>query len=391
MADSLLMGAALGTVASPSCLAWSTLDNHSSGAKDWTLGPFRRVSGANPCLIPNPSSAFMCPIRKEEVHWESKDVICAAAVVRDDKVCMLYRAEDRVGGLAGQAGQGWGTSRIGLAFSEDGLHFSRHPSPVLYPKNDFMKRYEWEGGCQDPRVVEGEDGRYYMTYTAFDGRSARLAVASSPDLIHWTKHGLAFDKAYGGKYRDLWTKSGAIVARRVGSQFVAARINGRYWMYYLGGQLQEGVHNPPIYVATSSNLIDWDPLRRADGDLRYAFGPRKGFFDSELTESGPFGLLTNKGILFIYNSAHRMSQTDPTNHKLAFVAGQALLDARDPSRLVDRTTHDFFHPELEWELRGHPGQYPNVVFLESLVFFQHRWLIYYGAADSQIGVAEFHP
>jgi len=56
-----------------------------------------------------------------------------------------------------------------------------------------------EGGCEDPRVVEDSAGTYYMTYTAFDGTLARLMVASSLDLLHWTKHGPAFGQAYNGK------------------------------------------------------------------------------------------------------------------------------------------------------------------------------------------------
>jgi beta-1,2-mannosidase len=379
--DVLAAGIASGVARPPLSLAKAAVPggNFSLESKDWTLGPFQRVEGANPCLTSFAGSTFECPVRKEKIHWEDKDVLCAAAVVRSGKVHMLYRAEDKLGGLAGKSktAQGWGTSRIGLAFSEDGQNFTRHPTPVLYPDDDFMKRYEWDGGCQDPRIVEDDDGVYYMTYTAFDGKLARLAVASSPDLIHWKKHGLAFDKAYGGKYRDSWSKSGAIVARREGARFVATRINGKYWMYF-------GDSN--TFVATSPNLIDWEPLQREDGELRYAFGPRKGSFDSEFTEPGPFGLLTEKGILLIYNSTHKVAGRDIGHENLVYCAGQILLDPKDPTRVLDRTSHDFFHPELEWEVKG---QTANVVFIESLVLFNQKWFIYYGAADSRIGVASY--
>lgn len=372
-------GAVLATVA-PLSLSASPMSDGSVDSKvtDWTLGPFRRAE-VTPCLMPDATTSFECPVRKAIVHWEEKDVICATAVVHDGKVCVLYRAEDRTGGVAGKTGRGWGTSRIGLAFSDDGVHFTRHPTPVLYPDNDFMKVYEWDGGCQDPRIVKGEDGRYYMTYTAWDGKVARLAIASSSDLIHWKKHGLVFDKAFGGKYRDWWTKSGAIVVRREGESFIATRIDGRYWMYY---------NDSNVYVATSHNLIDWEPLQNADGSPLYAFGPRKDSFDSRLTEPGPFGLVTDKGILLIYNGAYRTPDY-PTDHRhIVYAAGQALLSPKNPVEVLDRTTHDFFHPELPWELKGHNGQLPNVVFLESLVLFKGEWFIYYGAADSNVGVAK---
>jgi len=119
-----------------------------------------------------------------------------------------------------------------------------------------MMPYEWEGGCEDPRVVEREDGTYVLTYTAFDGVTARLAVATSSDLVHWTKHGLAFGKAAGGRFKDLWSKSGSIVsALSPSGRLVAARIDGTYWMYW---------GESDIFAATSDNLVDWTPVERED-------------------------------------------------------------------------------------------------------------------------------
>ena len=156
---------------------------------DWTMGPFLKVNEANPVLTPLENSVFVCPVRGSEVRWESKDVFNPAAVVKDDKIYLLYRAEDTVGRHAG-------TSRIGLAESTDGINFSRRPEPVLFPHEDAYIDYEWEGGCEDPRVVEDDQGTYYMTYTAYDGDVARLLIASSNDLIHWKKLGAVFRNAH---------------------------------------------------------------------------------------------------------------------------------------------------------------------------------------------------
>jgi hypothetical protein len=71
------------------------------------LGPFVR-SAANPILGPDRASTFECPVRGAAVRWQEKDVLDPAAVVRDGKVHLLFRAEDSLGRLAG-------TSRIGLA------------------------------------------------------------------------------------------------------------------------------------------------------------------------------------------------------------------------------------------------------------------------------------
>ena len=151
----------------------------------WTLLPFAKTDSVNPVLSPGPDLTFTCPVRNESVRWEEKDVFNPAALVRNDTVFLLYRAEDSIGKFAG-------TSRIGLAWSTDGLHFTKYPVPVLYPDNDSLKKYEWEGGCEDPRVVQDEIGQYFLTCTSYDGDKARLLIATSTDLYHWTKHGLAF-------------------------------------------------------------------------------------------------------------------------------------------------------------------------------------------------------
>jgi len=336
----------------------------------WMLGPFQREDAANPCLTPSPAALFRCPVRGEMVHWEEKDVFNPAAVVRDGKVYLLYRAEDAVGRHAG-------TSRIGLAESDDGLTFSRRPTPVLYPDNDAMYEYEWEGGCEDPRIVEDDAGVYYLTYTAYDGRTARLAVATSRDLVHWEKRGLAFGKVRDGRYNDMWSKSGAIVCRRDGERLVAVRIDGRYWMYWGEGD---------IYIATSDNLVDWEPLI-SNGEaqaLRYLLGPRRKRFDSALVEPGPPATLGDAGILFVYNSKNSRATGDPDLPEGTYAAGQVLCDPNDPTAVLRRSRDYFLKPEREYEITGQIG---NVCFLEGLVHFKRRWLLYYGTADSKIAVA----
>lgn len=346
----------------------------------WMLGPFEKNDGYNPVLLPQESSSFWCPIREDSIHWEQKDVFNPAAVVRDGMVYLLYRAEDTVGRYNG-------TSRIGLAKSDDGIHFDRRPAPVLFPEQDEFQAIEWEGGCEDPRVVEDESGRYLMTYTSYDGDKARLCVATSTDLLRWTKHGSAFAKAEGGKYANIWSKSGSIIVKPEGSRLVAQQIGGKYWMLF-------GESN--IYAATSDNLIDWTPipepdpakqefdsLRRHEA-FRVIFGPREGEFDSYLVESGPPAIMTDKGIVFIYNSRNDPEMGDTTYAPGAYSAGQVLLDATNPFRVLERSDSPFFVPDRPYEMSG---QVNNVSFLEGLVPFEGKWFLYYGTADSRIAVA----
>ena len=341
------------------------------GQNPWMVGPFVKVDSANPCLIPATTSRFSCPVRRTEVRWEAKDVFNPAAVVHDGRIYLLYRAQDNVG-------KPEGTSRIGLAWSDDGLRFTRSPSPVLYPENDFMKEYEWEGGCEDPRVVRTETGEYIMTYTAYDGRLARLAIATSRDLVHWKKRGLAFGNEGGSKYRNIWSKSGSIVSRWVSGTCQAVKINGRYWMYW---------GESDIFLATSEDLVHWSPLLNPRGGPLPALAPRPGSFDSRLVEPGPPAFLTTSGIILIYNSSNDRVSGDHRLPPGTYAAGQALFAPDNPSRLLRRSESCFFMPERPYE---RTGQVNNVCFLEGLVQFNGHWMLYYGTADSKIAVALCH-
>src|ERR1041385_5873202 len=92
-------------------------DADSHRDESWALLPFIKADEVNPILIPDSTAEFFCPVRKERVKWEEKDVFNPAAIVRHDTVFLLYRAEDKVGKYAG-------TSRIGIAWSTDGVHFT---------------------------------------------------------------------------------------------------------------------------------------------------------------------------------------------------------------------------------------------------------------------------
>ena len=334
----------------------------------WQWKPFIKIDSANPVMTPDPSTTFHCPIRGELVRWEEKDVFNPAAVVRDNMIQMIYRAEDIVGKHAG-------TSRLGLASSTDGLSFERLDKPVFYPDHDEMKIFEWEGGVEDPRIVESEEGLYIMTYTSYDGEIARLCLASSPDLLTWEKHGLVLGKLKNGKYRDLWSKSGSIVCKSQGDRLIASRINGKYWMYW---------GDTDIFLATSENLIDWQPLENEDGSIKIIFGPRKGYFDSDLVEPGPPAIITDDGIWMIYNSRNHADWGDKSLPEGTYAAGQILFDINDPRKVIARSEKYFFKPENDYEITGQVG---NVCFIEALVHFHQKWYLYYGTADSKIAVA----
>jgi predicted GH43/DUF377 family glycosyl hydrolase len=259
---------------------------------------------------------------------------------------MLYRAQDKQG-----------TSRLGYAESSDGIHFTRRAEPVLTPTED----YEKDGGVEDPRLVQFDD-TYYLTYTGYNKKDAQLCLAVSKDLIHWQRQGVILP-ANKGRWNVKWTKSGAIVPEK---------INGKYWMYFLGTSAD---NKDQTGLASSTDLIHWTEATDAP-----VIPVRPGQFDSRVAEPGPAPIVTSKGIVLVYNGA---------DDKLVYRTGIAVFDLHDPRRLISRSDQPVFAPEKAWEK---VGQVPNVVFVEGMVRQgdkqKARYLFYYGGADQYVGAAE---
>ncbi len=326
----------------------------------------------NPILKPDSSFIFTDPVTNQQVRWQEADVFNPAAIVRNNKIYVLYRCEDNPAATLGGR-----TSRLGLAESEDGIHFKKFPTPVLYPDSSDYIQYDYPGGCEDPRLVQTEDSLYVVAYTAWDDTTARLSIAFSNDLFHWQKKGPAFAKAYNGKFLNTWSKSGSIITRMIKGKQVAAKLNGKYWMYW-GEQL--------INLAWSDNLYDWNPLLNEKGELRSLGAPRPKKFDSDLTECGPPAIITKEGIVLLYNGKNATNENaDPSLPKGTYSTGEIIFDKNDPQKVIRRSDTSFLKPSLPHEING---QYQaGTTFAEGLVFYKNKWFLYYGTADSFVGVA----
>ena len=303
---------------------------------DWAWADFQRPEGINPIISPDTTTFFYCPMRQDSIAWEASDTFNPAATVYDGKVVVLYRAEDN-----SATGIGSRTSRLGYASSDDGLHFKRMSVPVFYPADDSQKELENPGGCEDP----------------------------------------AFAKAYNGRFIDEFSKSASIVTQLIDGKQVIAKIDGKYWMYW-GEKF--------VNVATSTDLVNWEPMLDENGEFLKVITPRTGKFDSALTECGPPAVLTDKGILLLYNGKNKSGTEGDTLYTAnSYCAGQALFDVKDPTKLIDRLDKPFYIPESDFEKSG---QYPaGTVFIEGLVFHNQKWFLYYGCADSRVAVAVYDP
>jgi predicted GH43/DUF377 family glycosyl hydrolase len=342
----------------------------SAAQADWQLGPFVRPAAGNPVITPDKNAIFRDPVLNSPVRWEALHTFNPAAVVRNGKIYVLYRAEDDSGTMQ----IGMHTSRLGLAESEDGIHFTRRGEPVFYPGNDDQKGREWPGGVEDPRIIERDDGTYVLTYTQWNRKTYSVGIATSKDLLSWTKFGPAFGSE--GKYGALMYKSAGIVTRVDHGRLIAAKIHDKYWMYW--GEIH-------VHLATSDDLIHWKPVEDASGSPVELLSARAGRFDSSFPETGPPPVLTGKGIVVIYNGKNAPENGDPGLGPNAYAAGQALFSAEDPTKLLLRADKPFFFPEMPYEKSG---QYAaGTTFAEGLVLFKGKWFLYYGCADSLVGVA----
>jgi predicted GH43/DUF377 family glycosyl hydrolase len=337
----------------------------------WDFASFYKPK-ENPIIQADSSFTFYCPVKGKTVQWQKADVFNPAAIVRDNKVYLLLRCEDNPAAVLGGR-----TSRIGLAYSNDGIHFTKYPEPVLYPDSSEFMQYDYPGGCEDPRIVQTIDSLYVLTYTSWNYKTARLSVAVSKDLIHWEKKGPAFAKAYHGKFLDNWSKSGSIVTRMLHERPVAAMIGGKYWMYW-GENF--------VNLAWSDNLTDWNPLLDERGELKAVIAPRKNKFDSQLTECGPPALITDEGIVLFYNGKNAEDEdADESLPKGTYSVGKAVFDTLNPEKVISRTDSCLLKPTLPHEMTG---QYKSgTTFAEGLVYFNGEWYLYYGTADSYVGVA----
>lgn len=370
-----LMGCAARLVLFCALLCGVSAPAQSAQAHFWMLGPFHRPVDA-PVVSPDPHAYFEDPVTGSRVQWEPAHTFNPAATVEDGKVVLLYRAEDNTGKMA----IGGHTSRLGMARSSDGVHFTASSEPVFFPDKDAQQGREFPGGTEDPRLVQAEDGTYVLTYTEWNRRQYTVGIATSKDLRHWTKYGPAFQNADDGRYRNFSYKSAGILTQLVGGHLVAARLHGKYWMYW--GEVE-------VRLATSPDLIHWTPVENRHHAPLVLLARRPGRFDSGFPEVGPPPLLTSRGIVVFYNGRNASRDGDPGVGPGAYAAGQALFSAKDPTRLLARLGQPYLKPELAFEKTGQYVQ--GTVFTEGLVYFQKKWFLYYGAADSFVGVAEWDP
>ncbi|MBE3591431.1 MAG: glycosidase [Thermoanaerobacter sp.] len=272
---------------------------------------------------------------KAENEWERAAVFNTAAIYDNGLFHLIYRATD----IGPHAKYGKYTSRLGYAVSKDGINFMRLDKPVMSNETEQELR-----GLEDPRIVK-IDGIYYMMYTGFGDRfhdDYRICLATSKNLIDWERKGVVLDEP--NKDASLFPE----------------KINGKYVMLHR--------RYPDIWIAFSEDLKNWY-------DHKPIIKPIPGTWESARVGIGGPPIRTKDGWFLIYHAA------DANN---VYRLGAVLLDLEDPSKIIARQKEPILEPELQWEKEGY---IPNVVFSCGNAVKDDTIYVYYGGADTVIGVA----
>jgi predicted GH43/DUF377 family glycosyl hydrolase len=247
-------------------------------------------------------------------------------------------------------GSTWLTSlsHLRVARSRDGIHFEVASAPALFPATPYESF-----GIEDPRITL-LDGTYWINYSAVSPHGIATALASTTDFRTFQRHGIIFPP----NNRDV-----TIFPDRIAGRYVA-----------LHRPMPEGIGQPEMWVASSSDLLSW-------GGHRLVASARPGSWDDAKIGGGavPIRVRTDgrDAWLAIYHGV--------TSSPLTYSLGALLLDARDPGRVIARSRHPILAPDAPYEREGFFG---GVVFTCGILADGDGVRVYYGAADGVTAVAD---
>ncbi|HLD06170.1 MAG TPA: pesticidal protein Cry7Aa [Candidatus Nanoarchaeia archaeon] len=308
--------------------------------------------------------------------FENEGVFNPGCVQVGNTVHMFYRAFSRQQ-----------RSTVGYCRLQGPLHVvGRSPAPVLSSEHPYEKNLE------DPRVVF-LDGTYYLTYVAYDGLNVRLAYATSTDLVRWQKRGILLPDITYDRAEDLFHACRSTLKERyflfesyfkdvVGKDVLLWNKDHFFFPRKIGGKFAL-VHRilPDIQVMYFRRFADLTPafLERYLKNLsRYVILQSKYWYESRNIGGGAPPLETNKGWLLLYHAV------DDMDRGVIYRGGAALLDRKDPTKVIGHLPYPLLTPDRPYEKKGNM---PNVIFPSGTAVFGRRLYIYYGAADKCIAAA----
>ena len=309
--------------------------------------------------------------------FEKKAVLNPGCFQEGDFVHMFYRAIDENN-----------YSTIGYAKLKGPAKIvERLERPIISISYDYESR-----GIEDPRIVKlGKT--FYLTYVAHDGQNALTAYATSPDLKKFRKRGiisplLTYNTSAAlfkkGKLKDRYFMFEAYYEENAGEDVLLwfkdvflfpKKINGKFVMF-----VRVLPDMQLVFFKSFKQLKDRNFWRNYLKNLsRHVVLENKYWFESRNIGGGALPICTKEGWLMIFHTVEEL------NKARIYHASCALLDKRNPLKVIGRLEEPLFSPEEPWEKKGFVN---NVVFPSGTAIFGKYLYIYYGAADKQIAVAK---
>ena len=310
-------------------------------------------------------------LEKTNLEFENKAVLNPACIQKDGITHMFYRAVSNNN-----------ISSIGYCQLKDNKVVKRLRAPVLFPEYDYEKI-----GVEDPRITLL--GRtYYLFYTAYDGKNALISYAISKDLIHFAKQGpispkISYDEAEdifrNSKVTEKYIAFEALYKKNCGKDILLFEKDASLFpqkfkhKFALLHRILPGIQI--IYFNNFSELTEdrWRDYLKNLGDF-VVLDPLFRFENRNIGGGCP-PVKTKDGWLIIYHAVEN------TPFGKIYHASAALLDLKNPLKVLGRLKEPLFSPKASWEKTGIIN---NVVFPTGAVVRDKRLYIYYGAADKLI-------
>jgi len=285
-----------------------------------------------------------------------------------------------------EAGDPAGVERLGIA---------------LEPQADYELR-PGGGGCEDPRIIFGEDLKcYVMTYTALSRRGPRIALALSEDLFHWQRLGLATFRPYDGiEFDGVDNKDASVFPVAIPDPDGQPAMAILHRPLFRGTRPEETVRQPAFRVLDlhrESIWISYCPLGEADDEpyhlchftLHNRLASPVAPWEQLKIGGGTPPILTRHGWMVIYHGVCDTASLNTAGPKLCYSAGVLVLSQQHPRVIRYRSPEPVLTPELPEERLGTVANvvFPTAIDRRDDLGLPDRFDVYYGMADNRIGAA----
>jgi len=280
------------------------------------------------------------PIIERDEIPSSNSIFNSAVVPFEDGYAGVFRCDNKAVQMNIHAG-----------FSQDGIHWEIDHQPIeMQPGNTGMIESDYK---YDPRLTWLED-RYWVTWC--NGY-----------------HGPTIGIAYTFDFKEFFQCENAFLPFNRNGVLFPERIDGKYAML---SRPSDNGHTPfgDIYISFSPDMKFWGEHRCVMKVSPF----EQSAWQCTKIGAGSVPIRTDEGWLIFYHGVIN------TCNGFRYSMGAAILDLNDPSRVLYRTQPYLLAPSATYELAG---DVPNVLFPTAALNHEEKLAIYFGAADTVVGLA----